>query len=372
MIKVLFLCGSAAPGKDGVGDYTRRFCGRLIRLGYEAQFLSLCDQQAETFISENQMVENTAVLVHRIPRATENIQRLSVLQHIINDFQPDYISLQYVPYSFNPKGLPFWLPSFLKKVKGNHQWHIMFHELWVGMDINATFKNSFIRFLQKFLIIKILKTQPKIIVNTQTDLYQSQLGFLGYNAEILPLFSNIIKKPATAKESAEEVEELRFCIFGTIHYGAPAEKFIDDLKEVLWESKNKKSLNFIFIGHCGSAIEEWKKALQKHNINFEITGFVTDQEISYFLSHSHYGISTTPYILNQKSGSLTAMFDHQIPVICVARNWEVKGFDQQNFLNLIQYQNQESVKEFLDKKYIPFTGNNPELVVLQFLKGLRK
>ena len=372
MIKVLFLCGSAAPGKDGVGDYTRRFCGKLIRLGHEAQLLSLCDLQAESFISENQMVENTTILTHRIPRATENNQRLSALQHIINDFQPDYISLQYVPYSFNTKGLPFWLPSFFKKVKGNHQWHIMFHELWIGMDINATFKNKVIGFFQKFLIVEMLKTQSKIIINTQTNLYQSQLGFLGYNAEILPLFSNIIKKPTTAKESAEEAEELRFCIFGTIHYGAPAEKFIDDLKRIILASKNKKSLNFIFIGHCGSAIEEWKKALQKHSINFEITGFVTDQEISYFLSHSHYGISTTPYILNQKSGSLTAMFDHQIPVICVARNWEVKGFDQHNFLNLIQYQNQESVKEFLDKKFIPSTENNPESVVLQFLKGLRK
>ncbi|MGM8363549.1 hypothetical protein ACSV4D_16670 [Flavobacterium sp. ARAG 55.4] len=372
MIKILFLCGSAAPGKDGVGDYTRRFCARLIQLGHEAQLLSLCDLQAEAYISENQIVEKTAVLAHRIPRSVENMQRLLWVQYIINDFQPDCISLQYVPYSFNRKGLPFWLPSFFKKIKGNHQWHIMFHELWIGMDVNASLKNRIIGFLQKLLILKMLRTNSGITISTQTHLYQSKLASLGYDAMILPLFSNIIKKSVTVKESAEEAEELRFCIFGTIHYGAPVTKFIEELKQVLTTTKNKKSLNFIFIGHCGTAIEEWKKVLQKHQINFEITGFVTDQEISYFLSHSHYGISTTPYILNQKSGSLMAMFDHHIPVLCVARNWDVKGFNQQSFSNLINYKNQESVKEFLDKKFIASTENKLESVVSQFLKGLRK
>ena len=44
-MKILFFCGSAEPGKDGVGDYTRRLCGELLRIGHETQILSLFDRE---------------------------------------------------------------------------------------------------------------------------------------------------------------------------------------------------------------------------------------------------------------------------------------------------------------------------------------
>ena len=367
-MKILFLCGSAEPGKDGVGDYTRRLCGELSRKGHKVQILSLCDYQATCFTMEFQEVDEVKVQVNRLPILTLNNQRFIWSQEILNNFQPDWISLQFVPYSFNLKGLPFWLPSFLNKLKGNHKWHIMFHELWIGMDLNTTFKSKCIGLLQKGLVSKILK--GKISINTQTDLYQSKIETLGYNAQILPLFSNIGKNKVSIKTTTEELE-LKFCIFGGIHFGAPIEKFIDELKQVLLISKDIRTLKFIFIGSCGAAIEEWKIVLLAHKINFEITGFVTDEEISVLLSSCQYGISTTPYILSQKSGSLAAMFDHCLPVICVARNWEVKGFEQPLFSNLINYENSETINNFLDRKFILSNDNNLEFVARKFLEGLK-
>lgn len=369
-MKILFICGSAESGKDGVGDFTRRLCGKLIRLGHQGRILSLCDLQVNSFTDETQKVEETTVIVNRIPASTSNKQRFMLSQDIINKFQPDWISLQFVPYSFNPKGLPFWLPSFLKKFTGNHKWHIMFHELWIGMDSDATFKSKCIGLLQKKIILKILKGNENIIINTQTDLYQSKIEALGYNAQILPLFSNIVKNVESKIETTTD-QELRFCVFGSIHYGAPVEKFINELKRVVSTSNEKRTLKFVFIGNCGVAIEEWKKVLLANHINFEITGFVTDEEISFLLSCSHYGISTTPYILNQKSGSLAAMFDHQLPVLCIARNWTVKGFNQGMFLNLVNYENKETIKEFVNRKFILSNENNLEFVALKFLKGLK-
>lgn len=370
-MKILFLCGSAEPGKDGVGDYTRRLCGELSRKGHKVQILSLCDYQATCFTLEFQEVDQVKVQVNRLPILTLNKQRFIWSQEILNNFQPDWISLQFVPYSFNPKGLPFWLPSFLKKLKGNHKWHIMFHELWIGMDLNATFKSKFIGLLQKGLVSKMLKGNEKIILNTQTDLYQSKLASIGYNAQILPLFSNIVKNKVSNIKATTEELELKFCIFGSIHYGAPIEKFIYDLIQALSVSKEKKSLKFILIGSCGVAIEEWKKVLLANKINFEITGFVTDEEISVLLSGCHYGISTTPFILSQKSGSLAAMFDHRLPVLCVARNWEVKRFEQPLLLNLINYENSETINNFLDRKFILSNNNNLEFVTMKFLEGLK-
>jgi hypothetical protein len=165
---------------------------------------------------------------------------------------------------------------------------------------------------------------------------------------------------------------LKFCIFGSIHFGAPVEKFIDELKQVLLVSNEKRALKFIFIGNCGVAIEEWKNVLLANKINFEITGFVTDEEISDILSSCQYGISTTPYILNQKSGSLTTMFDHHLPVLCVARNWVVKGFKQRPFLNLMNFQNKASIEELMNRKFKISSESNLKLVALNFLGGLKQ
>jgi hypothetical protein len=112
-IKILFLCGSAEPGKDGVGDYTRCLCGELNRTGHEAQILSLCDKQATGFVTQTQVSEKTAVTVRRIPIATSNKQRLVWTQEILKNETSDWISLQFVTFSYDPKGLPFWLSGIL-------------------------------------------------------------------------------------------------------------------------------------------------------------------------------------------------------------------------------------------------------------------
>lgn len=367
---ILFFCGSAEAGKDGVGDYTRRLCTELLHRGHEVRILALCDNQADSFVTEKQWVGNDEVVVYRIPIAATVKERFSWTKHIINDFQPDWISLQFVPYSFNPKGLPFWLPSFLKKLKGNHRLHIMFHELWIGMDLNATIKSKCIGLLQKSLVQKILKAKDKIVVDTQTDLYQSKISKLGYKAQILPLFSNIIKNEATNDKGNIYHSELKFCVFGNIHYGAPIEKFIYDLKLVLSLSKELRTLKFVFIGNCGVALEEWKKVLQANDVKYEVTGFVNDLEISNILSSCQYGISTTPYILNQKSGSLASMFDHELAVLCVARNWSVRGFNQRVYSNLMKYENHKTIDSFLDKKFVVLNDNNLEYVATKFLNHL--
>jgi hypothetical protein len=67
LMKILFICGSLEPGRDGVGDYCRRLAGEFLRTGIDTQILSLCDQHATSFTNENQTVEETEVVVHRIP-----------------------------------------------------------------------------------------------------------------------------------------------------------------------------------------------------------------------------------------------------------------------------------------------------------------
>jgi hypothetical protein len=314
-MKIIFFCGSAKPGNDGVGDYTRRLSGTLIRLGYEAQILSLCDFHVPFYVVENQAIEETEVLVHRIPISTSNSQRLIWTQEIINNFQPNWISLQFVPYSFSQKGLPFWLPSFLKKLKGNQKWHIMFHELWLGIDLESSFKHKCIGKLQQYIIKKtILKTIPNL-VNTQNKLYQFFLQSHDIDAHILPICSNI---PLTAVKKEKKCFTY-FVLFGTIHPGAPFKDFVGDL--VTKVDKFTNPIKFIFIGNNGLELPNYINALESYNIDYEVLGIKSENEISQVLVDADYGISTTPYFQTEKSGIYAAYKEHRLKTICVSRKW---------------------------------------------------
>ena len=275
-MKLLFLCGSAEPGKDGVGDYTRRLCGELIRRGHQALILSLCDKHSDTFVSQTQVIENTDVLVNRIPIKSTHTQRLSSTQAIVQEFTPDCISLQFVPYSFNPKGLPFWLPSFLKKFKGEHKWHIMFHELWLGMDNNSAFKNKVYGFMQKQLIKNILNNFNNIVLSTNTKLYQHEILKLGYDANFLALFSNIMNVNSLKVKHLEiPKKEIKIAMFGTIHHYSPIRQFVVALKIEL-KKRGIQMLKFVFIGNCGKYLKEWTLILDAEKIDYEIFGYCSD------------------------------------------------------------------------------------------------
>jgi len=354
---ILFICGSAEIGNDGVGDYTRRLCGKLIKSGHKAQILALCDQIIY-YSTESQVVEDTPVTVHRIPASTVNKQRLIWLQAILKDFEPDWISLQYVPYSFNPKGLPFWLPSYLKKIRGNHKWHIMFHELWLGIDAESSLKHKCIGRLQQLIAKKIIQNTKTHFVNTQNKLYQFFLQSKNINAEILPICGNI---PLTAiKKDAREFEQ--FVLFGTIHNGAPFEDFIEDLMNN--SGQFNKPIKFVFIGKNGPELAHYTMVLESYNIRYEVLGIQPEYVISQVLSNSDFGISTTPYYQSEKSGVFAAYKEHQINAICVSREWTpTKG--QYNIPNIIKYE-----RNNLQLNPIPVQGFDLNSVANQFIKSI--
>ena len=330
-MKIIFFCGSVEPGKDGVGDYTRRFCGELLREGHEVQILSLCDHQVSSCTNDYQVTEGTTVAVNRIPISTSNNQRLIWLQDILSEFQPDWISLQFVPYSFNSKGLPFWLPSFLKKLKGNHKWHIMFHELWLGIDIESSFRHKCIGKLQQLIIKKMVRNTNPYFISTQNKLYQFFLQLHNIEADILPICGNI--PLTTLKNEANEFTQ--FVLFGTIHPGAPFKDFVDDI--IIVSSTFRKPIKFVFIGKNGDELSSYITILENFSICYEVLGIQSKKIISQVLINSDFGISTTPYFQTEKSGVYAAYREHQINTVCVARKWTPKK-GQYNIPQIIQYE----------------------------------
>lgn len=358
MIKILFLSGSAEPGKDGVGDYSRRLCGALVRLGHEAQMLSLCDHQATAFVSEQQWVEGTAVTVNRIPKASTQAQRLVWTQQLVDSFEPNWISLQFVPYSFNPKGLPFWLPNFLKKINGKHQWHIMFHELWLGIDIESSFKHKCIGKLQQFIVKNMVDAIKPQCCQTQNQLYQFFLKLHTIDASILPICSNI---PVVASKN-EFKDRVQFVLFGTIHPGAPFEDFVKDLLAI--KGSFTKPIEFVLIGKNGYELLNYTNILAKYAVNYNVLGIQTESQISEVLINSDFGISTTPYFQTEKSGVYAAYREHGLNTITVSRDWTPSKGSYQ-ILGVIRYE-----KRKLELKNLNIEIFNLNCLTKQFVNTL--
>jgi len=318
-MKIIFLCGSLEPGRDGVGDYTRRLSAEIIRQGNEVSIIALNDLQSTEILNEKQVSEGISIDVLRIPNNTPSKIRIQKVQDFINDYNPEWLSLQYVPFSFQEKGLPFGLGSQLSKIGKGKKWHIMFHELWVGMDKEAPLKHFFWGKAQQ-MIVKDLnsKLRPQAI-HTQSIMYQAQLNRLGLFPNHLPLFGNIPVVGIKNNELNKNNKTLSFVVFGLIHHGAPIKKFISEL--VAYEKTNQVKTQLIFIGRCGTELDNWVNACKEALIEVKVLGEQDPATISEVLINADWGISSTPMFQIQKSGTVAAMFEHGLKVICVARNW---------------------------------------------------
>src|SRR5690606_15350702 len=174
-MRITFICGSLEPGRDGVGDYTRRLAGELIRQGHQASIIALNDMYLGFDFEGIQYSDNINLPILRLPSIWPSEKRFRNAKKYIKKFDPDFLSLQFVIFSFNSKGLPFGLNKRLRILGNGKPWHIMFHELWVGMDTGSSFKLMIWGNLQRWLIKSLADTLQPTTVHTQTKLYQLQL-----------------------------------------------------------------------------------------------------------------------------------------------------------------------------------------------------
>lgn len=327
-MRILFLCGSLEPGRDGVGDYTRRLACELIRQGEETAVIALNDQHLKNVVKEVYDFEKIDLPVLRIPSVLDMRQRFEIAEQWTNEFNPDWISLQFVPFAFHPKGLTYSQTSFFKALGRGRKWHILFHELWLGMHAGASKKESLWGYVQRRMIISLVrKLNPKQI-HTQSSLYKKKLADANIEASVLPLFSNIPVYQQNENQ-IENNKHLVFVLFGEIHNtGAPVNEFAKELKTLA----DKKGLNcsLVLLGRCGKEQETWKSIWESQGMVVKSLGEMPIEQISIQLQKANFGITTTVYGKVEKSGSVAAMLEHQLPILCVAGPWKPKGMKELN------------------------------------------
>ena len=329
-MKILFLCGSLELGRDGVGDYVRRLAVDLFQQGHQPTAIALNDKYITQEESSFQSTLAYELPVYRLPATWSMGSRFAKAQRLIDDLNPEWISLQFVAFSFHPKGLSFNLAYRLARLGKGRPWHLMLHELWVGMAQGSPLKHIWWGRLQQWLIASLINQLRPVVIHTQTRLYQLQLAKIGVKAGYLPLFSNIpvVRRPEQCSSmpafGLNAAKTVYLVMFGGIHAGAPVKNIAEEA--ACYAKKNDVLVVLRIIGRSGAEQEDWVTSWKEMGLPIELFGEQPPERISALLSSSTFGLTTTPLALVEKSGTVAAMKEHGLPVICVRNTWDAREF----------------------------------------------
>jgi hypothetical protein len=333
-VKIAFINSSAEPGKDGVGDYTYSLAAALRELGHSVLVIALRDRwladPAHVITHDNA----GGVSVERLPACLPLPERIDRAAVRLKEFRPDWASFQMVCYGYHPKGLLFGLNRHLPRLAAAcENWHVTFHELWIGFHKGALWKHRLVGALQRRSIEQAVRILRPKLLQTSTSVFQALLKTIGITAAVVPLPGNIAVNPDPGFEWFLEVlgeqgspvaaerrsEHLAGGFFGAIYPNWEPEPFFSSLRKVA--SKTGQKVTIFAAGRMGAAGEPiWNRLVASYqDFRFQKLGELSFERVSQYLRNLDFGIAATAWLLIGKSGATAAMLDHGLPVM-VTRN----------------------------------------------------
>jgi hypothetical protein len=350
-MKIVFLCGCLEPGKDGVGDYTRLFAKELIKKGHLVSVIALNDKYIKTLLKEEQCFGNVDFPYLRLPSNLKSKKKFRYVKEWINSFDPEWLSLQFVPYAFNSKGLNYNLGTNLKNAGKLRRWHIMFHEIWQGESKVDPLKNVVLGVFQKYIILKMVKKIRPLCYGTSNNFYERVLAKNAISTTLLPVFNNLpignISGKALFNKLPQDILNNRgqyiiASFFGAIHFD---EDLLDGFKKLQELVKNsQKKLVLTHLGKSEQVAKLWSYVNLSDNDYVYEFGQQSGQEIADYLCQIDVGLSTNPKILFEKSGSIAAMLNNKLPVILLGKGFE---FDNRKIAYIKEVDEIMSLNDFI-------------------------
>jgi hypothetical protein len=358
--KILIICGSTEPGKDGVGDYTRILSNELYRLGMTVRLIALYDKYVSNVTVEPKLNGGNDFVAVRIPVKLSVNKKIDVFRQELREFQPDFISIQFVPFSFNEKGVVAELVYLFSRIKRRpYKWSITFHELWINEQDNTKIKIFLWAKAQRFFIKVFVRLLDNPVLITTNELYASRFGSKHVN--VLPLFGNIkIFSRPDNKLQYKEDSVLRVLLFGSLTTNF--EEFKQQLPLVKSiKDKFFSSVTFLFVGRQVSSVEIYEKIIHSvlPDAVIEIKGQLPEEKLSITIQSVDIAISRAGADLANKSGSTIAILEHGIPVILRGIRKKIVLADD-SWINLIYYPRDiiESLPEKGTKKSVKYLVAN--------------
>ncbi len=317
--RIAFILGDLCP-YGGVADYTNLLSRALVERGCRCLLVAINDHGR----NEDRPKKGD---VMRIPQSLDWPSRVQEATTALKAFQPDWVSWQMVPYSYNPKGILLREGAMLARLLRPHRVQIMVHELWVGDYPDLSVRGRLIRPMQKFGLLRTVGAVQPTLVHTSIMLYRSRLRAAGIRANMLPLFGNvpvgaksadnwlwpILRAAEIAFDPAHRSDWWMFGVFGAIHSNWPAEPLLHSPCESARRVGKRAAL--LSFGRAGdrTRLTHWRRAIP--TLAVVELGEMPATKISELLNTIDFGLAATPQCALGKSGAVAAMIEHGVPVI---------------------------------------------------------
>lgn len=315
-MKIALLCSSLAPGRDGVGDYTRQLAAACTARGHTCLLVSLRDPHPGNADEADTL---------RLPADQPPGVRLARLERTLAAFSPDQVSWQFVGYGYHPKGLVGAETRAFARVLAPRRPQVMLHELWIGIDRHEPWRNRLVGALQRRGLLGLLAALHPASVATTNDTYRAVLARAGVDATVLPLFGNIpVADPVVAPlarylPAGPRTTWLVGATFGTLHPqwqpGAAAEFMSATARRF---GRRPVLLAAGRTGPHGAGILEHLRA---RGVATVTTGELPAADISRLFQGADFGLAPHPWALIGKSGAAAALLDHGLPVLVPRDDW---------------------------------------------------
>jgi hypothetical protein len=322
-VRIAFVAGSLERGTDGVGDYTRWLAAEAARHGASCRLLAIADRHVSEPVLERDPLHGE---IMRLPFGMPWAERLRAGVKFLDQSPPDWVSLQFVPYSFHKRGFAGALVRAVPELVGRARLHVMLHEIWI--DGARSFRKRLVSTVQRRAILRLCQ-HPRAVIDTSNATYQQVLREYGIRARVLPLFGSIPLAesdatawlaPRLAEAGCDALSGRRqnwwlFVLFGTLHPVWPPQPLLKDLEAAA--ASAGKRIALISAGRLGAGEPLWNEMSAAHGSRIPMLrlGEQPAGRISELLQTVDFGIATTPLALIGKSATVAAMFDHGLPVV---------------------------------------------------------
>jgi glycosyltransferase involved in cell wall biosynthesis len=331
LVKIVFLCASLEHGRDGVGDYTRHLAAECVRRGHECTAIALYDPHVG---NEFEATEEGVAMVRFPAKETWSGKHLAKMAARIRENGPTWISWQFVAYGYQPKGLvPDGVRELARILRGPRS-HMMLHELWIGLETTAPFRQRAVGWMQRRGLLRLLRDFPPDVLHTSNPTYQAELTRHGVASGVLGLFGNVPVTPAAGGQSdglsrfiplANGDARSTWLVgvtFGTLH----PQWQPDATVEWLLTTAGRRGLQpaIIAAGRIGTHGAALLDAFSRRGVVVAITGEQDAPAISQLLRSADFGIAPHPWALIGKSGAAAAMLEHGLPVLVPREDWRLR------------------------------------------------
>ena len=321
-MRLAFLCSGLEPGRDGVGDFARTLATHCAAQGHEVRLASVRDSACTTVTK--------SPTEFRAPDIFCNQTEARELAAWLQEFQPDWASVQFTPFGFHPRGLGGKRAAFLRELlPTTTRRQIMLHEIWLQPGRDGTLRHRALGWAQRRTVDAWTGSgwQPEI-VHTQARLHQARLRARGVAAELLPLCTTFERSKVTqaqarstlagwlqAKGQNADMKAYWLGHFGAFHQDAA--DFIKFAQQVVRQLKpTGQRAGFLALGRATSVaavFTEAKRTLPE--ADFLVLGELTADQVSVAMQACDCAFTSTPWDIIEKSSAVAAWRALDIPVL---------------------------------------------------------